>query len=463
MWMLRRPLPVVLILALAVRLALLWAASGVGTQIADERHYVQLATSLADGDGFGFGPGTLTSMRPPLYPAFIATVWAVTGSRTLAAVRATQIAIGLGSILLLYTIVRRLFDQRTAVAAAAIFGLYPSLLFSGVLILSETLFIAFFLIAIFGCLILLDRHSLPWAFGTGVVLALAALTRSIMWPSVVVLIPFLWLTARTSRRQRTMACALLLAGFVLTLAPWAIRNTRLQKTFVLVDAMGGINLLTGNYQFTPEDRMWDGVSLTGAESWSAPLSSRPDALHWTEGQKEKWARTAAAEFMTAHPLLTAKRSILKLADLWGLEREWVAGLQRGLYRPPDWFALVSSMLVIGVYPIVLLLGIVGICCVRPNDARAHRLFLLLIVFTSALHGLTFGHSRYHLPLIPLIALYAAAAVVHRAAVIDQLRVRRHALVPALVAAACVTVWVHEVVFRDADRVNSLLVILRQAL
>ena len=463
MWITRRPLLAVLLVALVVRLALLWGSNTVGLQIDDERHYHQLATNLADGNGFGWAPGKLTSMRPPLYPAFIAATWAVTGSRSLVAVRSAQIAIGLGSIALLFGIVRRVFDRRTAIVAAVIFGLYPSLLFSGVLILSETLFIGLLLLAIRGCLALFDGGNRWLALGTGVVLGLSALTRSILWPFPAVLVPFLWFASRGSARQKAAVCGLVLAGYSMALGPWAIRNTRLQHTPVLVDTMGGINLLTGNYAFTPEDRMWDGVRLTGAALWSAPLTTRPEAAKWTDGQKDRWARTAAVEFMTAHPLLTLKRSILKLADLWGLEREWVAGIQQRLYQPPKWFAILSMTLVLCSYPAALLLGVLGFFWVRPADPRAHWFFLLVIAFTSLLHAVTFGHSRYHLPLVPLVALYASAALVNRDVVRHHMRTGSRTLAPLLVAAACLAVWVHEVAFRDADRLVTLLAMLRQAL
>jgi hypothetical protein len=36
--------------------------------------------------------------------------------------------------------------------------------------------------------------------------------------------------------------------------------------------------------------------------------------------------------------------------------------------------------------------------------------LLLIAFICGLHTLTFGHSRYHLPLIPILSLYGGAAI-----------------------------------------------------
>ena len=64
-----------------------------------------------------------------------------------------------------------------------------------------------------------------------------------------------------------MLPALVLFGFAAAVVPWAIRNTRLQEVTTIVDTMGGINLRMGNYEFTPDDRMWDAVSIKGERNW----------------------------------------------------------------------------------------------------------------------------------------------------------------------------------------------------
>jgi hypothetical protein len=70
------------------------------------------------------------------------------------------------------------------------------------------------------------------------------------------------------------------------------------------------------------------------------------------------------------------------------------------------------------------------------------------------HTIVFGHSRYHLPLIPILGLYAAALVSDR---VHVLAVSRR---PALVGAAASTVilmcvWVRQIVVTDLDRIMSL--------
>jgi hypothetical protein len=75
-----------------------------------------------------------------------------------------------------------------------------------------------------------------------------------------------------------------------------------------------------------------------------------------------------------------------------------------------------------------------------------------------MHTLAFGHERYHLPLIPLLMLYAAAAVTQRSWQHLGIRLRR-AAAPLAVATSLLVIWGREVLVVEADRIQSLLRIL----
>jgi 4-amino-4-deoxy-L-arabinose transferase-like glycosyltransferase len=453
-------LPLIIGVALVVRLAALWASAGMELQIVDEQHYHQFATSLAHGDGFAWGPSQPTSIRPPLYPMVVAAIWRVTGTDSIEAVRGVQVALGVLSVWLLYLLGVRLFDRGTATLAALALAVYPSLLFSGVLLLTEVFFIVLVLTALIACAALLRRPTWWAALATGAAFGLAALTRSVLWPFPFVLAGFLGLTLRVAVRDRLKICGLLLLGYALVVAPWSVRNTRLQGTFTAIDTMGGLNLLMGNYEHTPEDRMWDAVSITGAQSWDAPLRRLPPpAGGWTEGTKDRWAQRRAFEFMAMHPLVTARRSLLKFGDLWGLEREWLAGVQQGLYGTPAWFAVVSGAAVLAGYPAILILALAGLFLATPTERPVHALLVLVILFVCAIHSITFGHSRYHLPLMPILMLYAAAALRQRSGILERLRTRA-VIAPAFAVSVAVLIWSREVLVRDSEHIASLIRVLR---
>ena len=450
------PLVALLAAGFLLRLGLLGASSSMPLKIADEQQYAQLASSILHGDGFAFIAGRPTSMRPPLYPLFIATVWRLAGSESLQAVRGAQIFLSLLITAAIYALALRVFGRRTAIAAAAIVCFYPSFLFSGLLLLSEVLFTLLVILFALQYSVLVSRPGVLLAAATGATLGLGALTRSVLWPFPVLLLPLVMLSVPggISRRATIAACCLL--GFVTVVGPWSVRNTRIQHTTTFVDTMGGMNLRMGNYEYTPEDRMWDAVSLTVEKNWSHDLgNTHPEATTWTDGQKDKWAQQEAVAYMLANPGTTIRRSVLKFADFWGLEREMVAGFQQGLYDPPAWFMLMASLAVLVSYPVVILGSIMGIFCVTPSDRRTHVLLIAIILFITAIHSIVFGHSRYHLPLVPFLATYAAAALAHQGWRVPA-RDRMRAIAAGAVCAVLVSAWAHEVFFRDAEHVRAFL-------
>jgi hypothetical protein len=287
-------------------------------------------------------------------------------------------------------------------------------------------------------------------------LGLAALTRSIVWPFPLVLAPFLIVLGQGATRRRLACAALLLAGHALVLAPWAFRNTRLQGMPVVVDTMGGLNLRMGNYEHTPHDRIWDAVSMSGSKSWIAGLPpSPPVGGEWTEGLKERWARERAVEFILEHPGLTVWRAGIKFADFWGLDRDFLAGVQRGLFNPSRWFTVIAGLALLVGFPLVIWLAVVGVCVRPPADWRSHAALWLLVAFVTALHSLVFGHPRYRLPLTPVFAIYAGAAVSGRLWQLRHERPGRWRLAMAL-CAGLAAIWIAQFVLRDWPRVQWLM-------
>jgi 4-amino-4-deoxy-L-arabinose transferase-like glycosyltransferase len=451
----RQRLGVILVAALVLRLVILGMTAQLDLKIVDEQHYHVLATSLVEGRGLATASGP-TSLRPPLYPALVAGLWSITGSRSLQVVRAAQDLVGLATAVLVFWIGRRLYEERAALVAAAITAFYPALLLANSLFLSETVF-TFLLTAFVATLVALLHRPRPGvALVVGALLGLSALTRSVVWPLPVVLVPLLlWIAPATLARRLTCG-ALVLAGYTVIVAPWAIRNTRLQGMPVIVDTMGGLNLRMGNYEFTPHDRIWDAVSRQGTQSWIVGLPPHPPGGgEWTEGWKERWAREQAIAFMRAHPGLTLRRAIIKFGDFWALDRDFVAGIQRGLFRPPPWAAAVASAAITVAFPLVIGLAILGVWLTPPADWRSHLLMMLLVLFVTALHSVVFGHPRYRLPLTPVLAVYAGAAVSERAwrRLYESWRV---ALVPATLAVILAGIWTTQFVVRDWPFVRRLL-------
>jgi 4-amino-4-deoxy-L-arabinose transferase-like glycosyltransferase len=149
--------------------------------------------------------------QDPLYPYFLATIYAVFGHNYWA-VYLFQFALALVFLLLVYDTARRLFDWRAGISATAMAALYrPFIFYEGQI---EKIALAVFLTTLFLWLLvrsLRSDHSsfrlrassflLPGA--TGIALGLAALTRANMLLFVPLLPLALALKSHvTSRRQR---------------------------------------------------------------------------------------------------------------------------------------------------------------------------------------------------------------------------------------------------------------------
>ncbi len=443
-------------LGLVLRLAILTQTTGLNTEVVDEQHYLQLATNLLQGNGFAWGPGDLTSIRPPLYPALLVAAGMRTGQVDLQAVRAAQIGLALLTTFLVYKTGRMAFGRAAARLSASLFWLYPTLIFFNFLILTETLF-TFLLVLMLYCSLRLLRSPGSWklALACGIVVGLAALARSVFWPLPVLLCPLLVYFLDGSWQRRLAVPALVLAGYCVVVAPWAVRNTKLQGVFTVVDTMGGLNLRMGNYEFTPEDRIWDAVSLEGREYWSFELTKEFPGHRFTEGEKEKWAQRKAIDYILAHPDVSARRALIKFADFWSLEREFIAGVDRGMYAPPRWFTMMSLTLISISYPLLAGLAGIGLWVAAPRERRAHVVLVLPIFVITGIHTIVYGHSRYHLPLVPVLCLYAAALLVQTRGLAWKFD-RRLLVGAALTCSALAFIWVRQVVFVDAGRLKAFL-------
>jgi 4-amino-4-deoxy-L-arabinose transferase-like glycosyltransferase len=388
-----------------------------------------------------------------LYPALLAGIWTISPDN-LQAVRVLQILLGLATSLLVYLVGSRVYSPAAGAWAAAVCWIYPSFIFFDFLILTETLFTFLLVTFLWLAIVLVQTPRAGIALACGIALGLAALTRSILWPLPLVLCPLLAVLIRAPFARRVALPCLVLAGYALVVAPWAIRNTRLQGVPTIVDTMGGMNLRMGNYEYTPEDRMWDAVALTGEKSWVHGIDNDLRGQTITEGRKEKWAQHKAIEYIRANPAVTMRRAFIKFADFWGLEREFIAGVQNGLYAPPKWFQLSASLVIILAYVAILIAGAAGIWLAPPADWRLHVVLLLPILVIMGAHTIVFGHSRYHLPLIPVFAMYAAALAARAPAY-------RFSQRPMLVGAAVtvtvlLSVWIRQIAVSDFPRIAALL-------
>lgn len=453
-----------------VRALLIFALHGQPLYVSDERDYNILAVNLVERSEFAIVPGERTSIRPPLYPALVAATYAVFGVENYTAVRVVQAALGLILTAVIYRLGGRMFSQPVAVLAAAAVCFYPSLLGFGNLILTE---LPFALLVALACLSLasyLHRRDLadkktPGAFGSmidlvmiGVWLGLGALTRSILWLFPPFLFLYLWAASAGRPLTRRLAIAITpVVVFAAVLSPWVVRNTKLHKALTFVDVMGGRNFMMGNYEHTPLFRSWDAISIQGEKSWHRILDrENPGYGKLTQGQKDKLAMKRGLSFVMAHPGLFIQRSLVKCVQFWQLDQTLAAGASRGWWgNPPRAVVLLIAAATAGAYAAALMLGLFGLFVAPSADARMQWFVVLLIAFVWAVHSVVFAHGRYNLPLMPLILIYAAQAVVNWKAIWERRRGPRF-VTAVLLIGLLASSWVAQFAVMEQNKLRQLI-------
>lgn len=443
----------ILVVAALIRLWLWYTLGDSPLSNHDERDYQSIAVNLEKFHEFAIRRGEPISIRPPLYPAFVATVYHFAGVQNDRAVRLIQAALGLLITCTIYPLARSLFGARVGLWAAGMTACYPSLLIYQNLLLSELVFTVLVLFMCYSLLKAYQLNTIPLLLVAGILLGLSTLARSVLWLFPPIICSFLLATWTGSLRVRLIAALTVLIGFTLPVAPWALRNTRLQKSLTVVDVMGGRNFMMGNYAYTPMTRAWTAIEASGSRSWINVLRDRyPGEFKrgLTQGQVDKLAMREAFRFVRKQPLLTLQRTIVKFFNFWGLERELIAGASEGAFGKPSRSALIMLAFVsFGSYATLLSCSIFGVTFCKPSDRRPMLLILILVAYICGLHSLAFGHSRYHIPLVPIVALFAASAIVSR----REIWARRHELrfiVSGLIVALFAAGWIIEVLIMDAE-------------
>jgi 4-amino-4-deoxy-L-arabinose transferase-like glycosyltransferase len=452
-----RALWIILAAALVVRIALWSFWQDMPVRIVDAQDYNRLALGLLNEGAYLTPSGNPSSLRPPLYPVLVAGVYRVFGAENYAVVRFLQAVLGLVTALLTYYLGRNAFSHRVGLWSAAWCAFYPSLLGFNNLLLTETLFTLLVTAITLAVVVGLRRASVPVMAGAGVLLGLGALTRSILWLFAPLLALYVVCTWRERGSKRYLAGAALFACFLAVIAPWAYRNTRVQKTLTIIDCMGGRNAMMGNYDYTPLERSWATISIVkGEHSWGAVLSQHyPEYNDSTQGQRDKLAMKYGIAFALSHPLLTIQRDAVRFFNYWQLERTLIAGARSGMFGTLPTVAVIgAALLICGSYALAVWAGVFGLLMKSPADRRVHWFLVFSIVFPCLIHTLIFAHSRYHLPTMPILLIYATAALLNW----RELWSRRREWSFRVAAILCVLLvlgWAREFIFVDLAKVTTI--------
>jgi len=423
--------------ALAVRLLHVWqmrASPYFSTLLGDAHGYDDWARQIAGGDWFGHD----VFYQAPLYPYVLGAIYAVAG-RSLLVVRVLQAVIGSASCVLLGMAASRLFHRNAGLAAGLMLALYaPAIFFDG--LLQKSVLDVFFVCLALWLISRIAVRLKPDFFFLGLALGGLSLTRENALVFVVVIA--IWTLARTrdALGARVRQLGLFAAGLALVLVPVAARNAMVGGGFYVTTAQFGPNFYIGNHAGA------DGTYQSLRAGRGAPEYERQDATELAEhatgrrltpGEVSSYWTGRALDFITGHPAAWLALTARKTALVWNAAEMVDTESQES---HAEWSWPLTLLGPIGHFGVLVPLALLGLIVTWRDRSRLLILHALLVTYAASVVAFyVFGRYRY--PLVPILLLFAAAALVQAPAIARARRVPGSvATIVTLVAAIVFTNW-----------------------
>ncbi len=425
-----------LALAFAVRVAWVLASRddlSIRVPLMDAAYYDSWARDVLHGRWAR--PGAF--FMGPLYPYVLALLYRLFGTGP-TLVRLVQALGGTATVYLTWCIGRRLFRPAVAWLGAAFVALYGTLVFYEGHLLMTWLSTLLDASAVLALLRALERPTRTRSLLAGAVLGLSALARA----NVLALAPpAAWLVARAApRRRRRGAAALVLAGVALAISPATLHNVVRGRDRVLVTSNGGLNFYIGNSRasngtFYPPP----GVDFIDDTTTRIAVERRLGRDLKPSQVSAYWLDHAIRE-IRADPVrwlrLVGRKTLMFLDgyEMPQLESYQEARARYAVLRVPFvgfWFLGVA--------------GLLGMVLAPPR--RDRRAVVVLAAVYAASIVAFFVTARYRVPVVPLVAPFAAWAVLELPGRVLGTPRRAAATAAAAIALAAITAPAHFAVDR----------------
>ena len=363
------------------------------------------------------------------------------GAGRFLAARLVQAVLGASLSPLTYFTARRFFpgNDKAAQMAAWVVTFYPMLIIYPLSLATENLF---FVLVLASALMLLRAAEKPTLFNfilSGVLLGMAALTRSVIL--VAGGFSVLWVGFALKERRGAVALALAIA---LTIAPWMARNHQLFGKATIELSMG-YNLYVG---YHPES------SGTFTYGPSLDLLTILD-----DGVREQVGTEKALEFMRENPVRVVTLAVSRMGHFFSLERRALTYFYSNNFLGFSPFPLLVIAAVVLVLPFVRVAPAAALGLALMRWRRENILLAVFIFGYLAPHVPILAEDRFHLTLVPFFAILAAQVWTGGWQAIylrwHESRWGRLALaLGVLVVVLLFTNWGLEL-YRDADKIRSL--------
>ena len=394
--------------AFLLRLVYLWQIESIPlfyNLAGDGRSYDEWAQRIATGDWLGQG----VFYQAPLYPYFLGVLQIFVG-HNLWLIRFIQIVLGSLSCALIFVVGEKLFSRGAGIAAGLILAGYaPAIFFDG-LIEKSVLDLVFLTVLLY--LLLRLKETLHWSkwLGAGAVLGVLGLSRE----NALIMAPVLalWIVLEFSEQPFSLRgrwLGLFFAGLALILLPVGLRNLAVGGEFKLTTSQFGPNFFIGNNAaadgtYGSVRKVIGGTQLEGPDA--KRLAERAMGRELNPGEVSSYWFRQSVDYIKSRPADWLRLLGQKWLLVWNA-REIEDSDDFYIYQ--DWSWLLASFGRVAHFGTLAPLAALGIL-LTWRQWRQLWLLYAMIVSLAASVALFYVFGRYRFSLVPLLALFAGAAV-----------------------------------------------------
>jgi len=394
--------------------------------LGDAKSYANWARDISGGNWLG----NKVFYQAPMYPYFLAANYFVFGDNPFI-IRLIQIVFGATACLLIARAGRHFFSNQVGLLSGFILAIYPTAIYFDGIIQKAVLNLFFMTLLLF---LLWKNHRQPsgklW-FACGLVLACLGLTRE---NALILAVPIgLWLISRfrgEDRKKWIVWSCLFFLGLSIVLFPVALRNKIVGGDFALTTAQFGPNFYMGNHHNA--SGMYEPLR-GGRGSWkyeqqdAVALAEKAVGRNLSPNEVSRyWTQKTLAEILS-NPADWAYLMGKKWLLFWNFIENSDTESQYAYETWSDILTVLGSFLHFGVIASLAIFGI----CITAKDHRQLWLLYLLVMFYSISVTLFFIFSRYRLPLVPLLVMFAAAGMVQGILLFRKKRIKALTLSTAI--------------------------------
>lgn len=366
--------------------------------------YDLLAQNIADGHGYRFFPETTATMlRTPAWPLILAGLFKLFGP-SIFAVKVFNVLCSVGTGWLTYLLGQRITASRLLAAVAALIAFFhPAILISDSRGGVESFFMLVLMVFVLLAYQALERGSIGRYAAAGLALGLLLLIKS----TAVLFAPCIFVCLVLKRhdmvgiRSAILSTAVLSLAATAVLSPWIIRNYRLSGEFVPTMSVGGMSSYSGYYVATHR--------YTGRDQSVLDLEASQEMGKVAE---EMGLRHLPGYYTQFYNIADEVKFYRHLGEIVRQKyRETPGAFRTALYENATGFwirgrsAKATMLNVIVVLPF-LALFIAGAWVGWRRQLPVLPIVLMVTAF-YVVHIPILGQARYHVPLIPMMAILAS--------------------------------------------------------